>query len=59
MITFRISWSSERQGFIDRGDNFYSIFTMLIGAGTYNLINSVASGISMLLFNITIVCPLI
>ncbi|PBK96202.1 hypothetical protein ARMGADRAFT_1028392 [Armillaria gallica] len=53
-ITFGISWSSEHRGFIDHGSNFQSIFTTLVDTGTYDLINSVAGGISKLLVDITI-----
>ncbi|KAK0244806.1 hypothetical protein EDD85DRAFT_946103 [Armillaria nabsnona] len=54
-ITFGINWSSERRGFIDHGDNYYSILTTLVDAGTYDLISSVASGISTFLVDITII----
>ncbi|KAK0185437.1 hypothetical protein F5146DRAFT_1227834 [Armillaria mellea] len=54
-ITFGISWSSERRGFIDYGDNYYSIFTTLVNAGTYDLISSIAGGISTLLVDITMI----
>ncbi|KAK0472630.1 hypothetical protein IW261DRAFT_1570714 [Armillaria novae-zelandiae] len=53
-ITFGINWSSEHQGFIDHGDNYYSIFITLVHVGTEDLISSVAGGISTLLVDIAI-----
>ncbi|KAK0492348.1 hypothetical protein EDD18DRAFT_1358013 [Armillaria luteobubalina] len=54
-ITFGISWSSERRGFIDQGANYYSIFRTLVNAGTGDLISSVTGGVSTLLVDIVII----
>ncbi|PBK62549.1 hypothetical protein ARMSODRAFT_1089119 [Armillaria solidipes] len=53
------NWTLERSAFIEHGNDYYSVFTTLIGHGTrwrgYILASAIAGGISTLLVDITII----
>ncbi|PBK62551.1 hypothetical protein ARMSODRAFT_1061270 [Armillaria solidipes] len=58
-ITFVKDWVFEYRAFIEYGDNYYSVYTALVGISPWwranDLINSITGGISTLLVDVTII----